>query len=83
MDDVVESDPGEVRRSLLPVRSCIMPPKLDGSRSEEGVRGAVFELAGDRSRLWSELTILGHRDLSLGKDDPAVRMMAASMTATC
>jgi len=47
------------------------------------VSGALFELAGDRSRLESELTILGHKDLSLGKEEPAVRIMAASMTATC
>lgn len=43
----------------------------------------MFELAGDRSRDWSELTILGHKDLSLGKEDPAVKIIAASITATC
>ena len=60
-----------------------MAPNEDGSRRDDGVRGALFELAGDRSRLESELTILGHKDLSLGKEEPAVRMMAASITATC
>ena len=79
---MVESDPGDVRRSL-PVLSCIIAPNEDGSRRDDGVSGALFELAGDRSRLESELTILGHRDLSLGKEEPAVRIMAASMTATC
>ena len=82
MDEVVESDPGDVRRSLL-VLSCIIAPNEDGSRRDEGVRGALFVLAGDRSRLESELTILGHKDRSLGKEEPAVRMMAASITATC
>jgi hypothetical protein len=82
MDEVVESDPGDVLRSL-PVLSCMAAPNDDGSRRDDGVSGAVFELAGDRSRLESELTILGHRDRSLGKEEPAVRMMAASMTATC
>lgn len=61
----------------------MIAPNEDGSRREDGVRGAVFELAGDRSRDWSELTILGHKDLSLGKEDPAVKIIAASMTATC
>lgn len=82
MEEVVESDPGDVLRSL-PVRSCMIAPKEDGSRKEDGVSGALLVLAGDRSRLESELTMLGHKDRSLGKEDPAVRMMAASMTATC
>jgi len=83
---VVESDPGEVLRSFVLdlSRSFTIAPRLVGSRSDEGVRGAVLELAGDRSRFWSALlTMEGHKDRSLGKDDPAVRMMAASITATC
>jgi hypothetical protein len=86
MDEVVESDPGEVLRSFVfpRSRSFMIAPRLVGSRSDEGVSGAVFELAGDRSRFWSALlTMDGHRDRSLGRDDPAVRMIAASMTATC
>jgi hypothetical protein len=50
IDDVVESDPGDVRRSL-PDRSCMTAPNDDGSRRDDGVRGAVLELAGDRNRL--------------------------------
>lgn len=43
MDEVVESDPGDDFRSL-PIRSPIVP-RLDGSRSDDGVSGKT-ELEG-------------------------------------
>jgi hypothetical protein len=46
MDDVVESLPGDDLRSLL-ARSLAVP-RDDGSRSEDGVSGAMVELGGER-----------------------------------
>jgi hypothetical protein len=87
MDEVVESDPGDDLRSL-PIRSPIIP-RLEGSRSDEGVNGARTELVGvlvngllDMRRPARPGTLLettdGHSDLSFGNEWPNVRIAAAS-----
>jgi hypothetical protein len=87
MEEVVESDPGDDLRSLPPRYRSLSAPKLEGSRKDEGVRGARFELGGDRLLLKLPLRVVsettdGHRDRSLGKSG-LKRIAAASSISTC
>lgn len=48
----MESESGEGLRGLLPL------PMMDDSRSDEGVKGALFDMGGDRMEEGSRLALV-------------------------